>query len=144
MTSSARRTPWTAPQARAALAADAIAAVLIIVAALGSRDTTELSGQIPWLNLGVLGLGFTCVAHGSIFLSARRSIGHRIELVVPAVPVHTGADDAAQAGVVAWLWVPGTRRAHQPGCMLIDGKTTLRVDSAKIRRESLQRCEACG
>jgi hypothetical protein len=144
MRSPTRRVPWTAAQARAALLADIAAGAVIVAAAIGSRQADHLSSQVLWLNLAVFGLGILCVSHGGLILGARRAIGHRITVVVPSSLGPAKAEDQARVASNEWIWVPGTRRAHQSGCLLVAGKETLVVGAEQIRAEGLQRCEACG
>jgi hypothetical protein len=136
-----RRAPWTAAQLRAVLAIDAIAAVVIVVAAIGSDGAHTLTSQVLWLNMALVGLGLVSIAHGGLFLAARRSIGQRIGRVGPleAMP-----DTRAQVPAPGWLWITGTQRAHQPGCQLVRGKLAVKIDPADIRARGLRRCEACG
>jgi hypothetical protein len=144
MSSPTRRVPWTRVQARAALIADAAAGAVIVAAALGSGQADELSSQVLWLNLALFGLGIMCVSHGGLILGARRAIGHRITVVVPASLVPAEAESRARAASNEWIWIPGTRRAHQNDCVLVAGKETVVVGAKQIRAEGLQRCEACG
>jgi hypothetical protein len=144
MSTPTRRLPWTSTQARAAVLADVAGAVVIVAAALGSRRAEQLSAQVLWLNLALLGLGVMCVSHGGLLLAARRAIGHRITSVVPEPAVPSGSASGGRAVSSEWIWVPGTRRAHQDGCLLVAGKETVTVGAARIRAEALQRCEACG
>jgi hypothetical protein len=99
---------------------------------------------VLWLNLALFGLGVMCVSHGGMILGARRAIGHRITLVVPESLAPAPPATRVQVDSAVWLWVPGTRRAHQSGCLLVEGKETVVVGAEQIRAEALQRCEACG
>jgi hypothetical protein len=144
MSAPTRRVPWTRVQARVALLADAAAGAVIVAAALGSRRADELSSQVLWLNLALFGLGIMCVSHGGLILGARRAIGQRITVVVPSSLTPAIAEDEVRLASNEWIWVPGTRRAHHNGCLLVAGKETLVVGPEQIRAEGLQRCEACG
>jgi hypothetical protein len=144
MSSPARRVPWTPVQARAALLADAAAGAVVVAAAFGSGQADELSSQVLWLNLALFGLGIMCVSHGGLILGARRAIGHRITVVVPSSSVPAAPEGQPRSASNQWIWIPGTRRAHQNGCVLVTGKTTEVVGAEQIRAEGLQRCEACG
>lgn len=144
MSSTLSRVPWTDSQSRAVVVTNAIGVFLIAVAAIGTGRTDTLNHQIGWLNLAVFGLVVASAADGGLLFFARRAIGRRRLVLVPDIAGDISVDDANGRAQVSWVCVPGTQRAHHSGCPLVGGKLTEPVDSARIRSESLQRCEICG
>jgi hypothetical protein len=144
MSSAPTSVPWTGAQLRAALVANAIGVVLIVVAQIGTGGTPTLGHQVGWLNLAILGLVVAGIADGALLFFGRRAIGRRRLLVIPdeAEEVSTVRVNEGQESI--WVWVPGTSRAHQHDCPLVSGKDTETVDAAAIRSKSLQLCEVCG
>ena len=136
--------PWS-PHARLALlAADTVAASLVVVAWAGAADTAALHDQIGWLNLAVVGAVVGAAANASWLLAGRRAVGRRRRRLLADVGDPSPAADAATRPEHGWQWVPGTRRAHRDGCPLAAGKQAVEVDAARIAAERLVRCELCG
>jgi hypothetical protein len=136
-------TPWSSTQVRVVVACDLIAVLLVAVAAFGAGDERSLQDQLTWINVAVLGLVAVVVANGALFTAARRAIGQRRLHLVPDV-VRRDAPPPTTSSDERWLWVPGTTRAHRPGCPMTAGKPVEGVSEARIRAHNLSRCELCG
>lgn len=136
--------PWPPRAPVAMVGANALAALLLVIACVGAADTAALRDQIGWLNLAVVGGVAGAATNASWLLAGRRAIGQRrrrllLDVVDPVCPAGTAAPIAD-----AWRWVPGTHRAHRDGCQLAAGKPAIEVDGARIKTERLMRCELCG
>ena len=134
--------PWTTAQVRVVVAADALAAIVVVVAAMAAQDERSLQDQVTWINVGVLGLLMSVLAHGTLLLVARRAIGLRRLQVLPDAAVAAGVPPVVSDG--RWWWLPGTTRAHTAGCQMIAGKPAQEISPTQIRRRRLTRCELCG
>jgi hypothetical protein len=132
-------TPWTLRQLLGTVGVNVAGLIVIGAAWYGVGGASTLTAQIPWVNLAVLGLVLAFSADGALLLGARRAVGRSRLQLVPGVAVVTQSTSPAPV----WVWVPGTRRAHRPGCPLVAGKAACGVDAVRIRAERLIRCEAC-
>jgi hypothetical protein len=135
--------PWTRAQRRLVTALNLGGGILIGTAWAGSGGTDTIRGQIAWLNLATVGAVIAAVADAAWLYYGRRAVGRRRRRVVPdLLPVAASAPVAVAAG--GWVWLPGTRRVHRPGCVLVLGKRVVAVKAARISSERLMRCEVCG
>jgi hypothetical protein len=131
--------PWTKAQVCAAAACDVAAAACIAGAALAAGGPS-LRDQILWLDVGVLGLVLAVLVNGAMLLLGRRTVGQRRLRLLPNPAPGVAA---ATSGSDAWLWLPGTTRAHSGTCQMIEGKPSIVIDADRIRAEALVRCEVC-
>ncbi len=135
-------TPWTTAQVRVVAACDLLAALVVAVAAHGAGQQGSLSGQVTWVDLGVVGLLLAVVANGSLFLAARRAVGRRRLDLLPDVIARVAARPEATPEAT-WWWLPGTTRAHVEGCQMISGKPAEPISADAVRANRLRRCEIC-
>jgi hypothetical protein len=135
--------PWTRQQLVAVAVLAAAGAALIVAAWWGSGGEASLSGQVGWLNLATAGLVVGQCGGAALLLFGRRAVGGRRRRLLAHLDMSPTAVAPVRAST-AWEWIPGTRRAHRPGCHLVTGKDSTTVDADEIRRRGLQRCEVCG
>jgi hypothetical protein len=135
--------PWTRQQLIAVGVLAAGGAAALVTAWWGSGNEATLSGQVGWLNLATVGLVVAQCGAGALLLFGRRAIGARRRRLLASLA--DAPPQAVEASIASeWAWIPGTRRAHRPGCQLVRGKAADMVDGDGIRRRGLQRCEVCG
>jgi hypothetical protein len=137
--------PWTRGQLVAAGAVGAVGGVALVAAWWGSAEEHTLTGQVGWLNLATVALVVALCGGGSLLLFGRRAIGARRRRLLAGLVDDVPATTSVPAGTTGqWLWLPGTRRAHRPGCALVRGKAAEAIGAGEIRRHGLARCEVCG
>jgi hypothetical protein len=144
MTVAANLGLWRSAHVRSVIVTD-IAAVLVLAGAfVGSRRSSTLNDQIVWMNLAVLALVVYALSNGMFLFVGRKRAGARRRALLPDLDTGPTRTTPKRTGGDAWVWLPGTRRAHRPGCAFIAGKPVIDADDARIRAEHLQRCEVCG
>ena len=131
---------WRSVHLRALIVADLAAVALLASAWTGSRHAHTLGHQIVWMNLAVLALVVYALSNGTFLFLGRKRAGARRRVLLPE-PFATGETPSRGD---RWVWLPGTMRAHRPGCAFIAGKPVIVASDARIRAEHLQRCEVCG
>ena len=134
---------WSPAQLRSVIVADIAAVLLLVGAWAGGHQASTLEHQIVWMNLAVLALVVYALSNGTFLFLGRKRAGARRRVLLHDVGF--GADATATSnGRDQWVWLPGTRRAHRPGCAFVAGKPVVVASAARIRAEHLQRCEVCG
>lgn len=135
--------PWNRQQLRVLAALNAVGLVLLLIAWRGSDGTDALEDQVGWLNLGVLAV---VLAAGTdvLWLSRGRSrlITRRRALLADVAPLEARTVAVAHSGS-GWVAVPGTVRAHRPGCLLVAGKAVEPLTPDAVAASDRRSCEIC-
>jgi hypothetical protein len=140
------------PAARAALVANAAAAVVLGAAWVGAAEAPGVPAQLGWLSIGVMAVAVAVAVDAGVVLDGRRALRERhlrlqrtLRGLDPTpeaddIEAPSGAEGRAGAGRVV-LAVPGAARHHRPDCQLIDGKP---VRDRRPDEDALRACGVCG
>ncbi len=129
--------PWTAGALRLTVAANAVAAVLLVVAWYGVAGEARLADATPWANISAIGLVLAAFGNARLILVARSRIGARqaaLRRSRTAARRPVDADDARR------VVLPGGRLYHRPECRLVAGKPA----EPLAPRSSAAALEPCG
>jgi hypothetical protein len=134
--------PWTRRTLVFAVTAMALGVLLVVVAWIGASGERQLSPQVVWVNLAVVGSAIAAVGQATWLLQGRRAVGvlrHQVlpDRERPRRPAAPPIAPVAATGVVA---IAGSGRYHRPDCLLVAGKDVDGVDAA---RDGLQPCDVC-
>lgn len=110
----------------------------------GTSGTASTSGQITWLNVGVVAVVVGGLGNMTWLLQGRRALALRRRALLAAVP--TAVTDIATEPDVDGLRyaVPGTTRYHLAGCAALAGKPVESMPTAKHERAGRRPCGLCG
>lgn len=129
--------PWTVGALRLTVAANAVAAVLLVVAWYGVAGEARLADATPWANITAIGLVLAAYGNTRLILVARARIGVRQAALRRS---RTAARRPAEADEVRRVALPGGRLYHRPECRLVAGKPA----EALAPRSSAEALEPCG
>ncbi|MCU1691852.1 MAG: hypothetical protein JWM64_943 [Frankiales bacterium] len=138
------RSLWFAGQFVQLCLAQALAAVVLAVAAFGSSHSSSLSTQLNWIVLAIAGLAIALAPNLSWLLVGRRRIGlRRAQLAVDVdarfAPRATTAPDEESRLVTAL----NMSHYHRSGCQLVRGKATHAADLPSHLSAALTPCGVC-
>jgi hypothetical protein len=132
--------PWTAPDAVAVVATQAVGVVAIVIGWYEAGGQRSAGRQMAWVATAVAGLVVAAVGNAAWLGRARRRIGQRsawARLALIDTRPAVVADDRV-------LIVPGARRFHTPECLLVDGKATVAMTIEEARAAGRESCGVCG
>ncbi len=111
--------PWTVGAFRLTVAANAVAAVLLVVAWYGVAGEARLADATPWANLTAIGLVLAAMGNAHLILVARARIGARQAALRRS---RTAARRPVDAGDARRVALPDGRLYHRPECRLVAAK----------------------
>lgn len=118
--------PWTPSALRLTLAANVVAAVLLVVAWYGVAGEARLADATPWANLSAVGLVVAGFGNAQLILVARARIGARQAVLRRSrTRARTRSDGDGPRVALA-----GGRLYHRPDCRLVTGKPAEPVAAA--------------
>jgi hypothetical protein len=140
--------PWSSDHVVRVLVSDGSALVLILVGWWQAAGTGSVRSGVAWLNLCLAGLVVAGVANGLWLLRGRQAVTlARVSVLGHPRPVRVGsresvypAEDNGHAVLVA---MPGLRRFHRPGCLLVAGKRVRVASRVAHQRARRLACEVC-
>jgi hypothetical protein len=128
--------PWTPGALRVTLAANLVAAVLLVIAWYGVSGEARLRDAAPWANLSAIGLVVAAFGNVRLILVARHRIGVRQAAVrrsrLAARRPEASTDDRHVALARGRLY-------HRPSCRMVAGKPAQPVSS----EHALEPCGWC-
>jgi hypothetical protein len=135
---------WTRSQVQAVAAVNAVGAALIVTSYAVCAGLSTLHGQIPWINLAVVGVAIAGSANAALLFFARRAFRVRFGTVTAVVSAVTAPVPAAARPRDAWVRVArGGSLVHRPDCPFVHDRPTRRVDAATVRDNDPRRCGVC-
>jgi len=129
-------------------ACTAVGLIGIAVAWWGASGTTDQLVQIPWVNLGVVGVIVLGLGNCSWLLAGRRAVGERrrqlLEGLSAAPSVVPRAEPPARNGTGPRpVWAPGMAHYHRADCQLALGKAAVAATVATHERRGRVPCGMC-
>ncbi len=135
--------PWRAPQVRIVALAQAVAVVVVVVAAVGSARTGSFDEQTDWVVLGITGLAFAVVVSAAWIQLGRRTLVRRRTRVARSVaavfdrPAATGGADLTPVATSQMS------HYHRESCQLVLGKDAVRASVIEHHRAKRTPCAVC-
>jgi len=120
----ARSAPWSLAGVVAIYVTTGLGLALVAASWWGTSGTVVVHDELPWLQVGIVGLVVLGTGNGVWLLAGRRAVGQRRRLLVADVDV----DSLPRPGVAVTAEHPlpvaatGMRRFHRPECPLALGK----------------------
>ncbi|MGH9037717.1 MAG: hypothetical protein ACRD0O_18315 [Acidimicrobiia bacterium] len=136
-------TPWRRPDAVAVVLADALAAVLLLIAWWGASRQVTVDGQAGWTNLGVAGLIVAGIGNGTWILFGRAALRRRTRGIVPGDLAERTVQLAEWRAGNLLVGSPTLAHFHRSDCPLVSGRAVATSDEAGHRRLGRQPCGMC-
>ena len=140
-----RPIPWRLYDVLVVYAATALGFGLLVVAYWGASSTAEMSRQLPWVNVAIVGIMVLGTGNAVWLLNGRRAVGERRRRLVADPEMGDGEHPGAVTSVVTDRPVAaaGMRHYHRPDCQLVAGKSVRATTLAQHRRARRQPCGMC-
>lgn len=120
--------------------------ICLLVGWVEVSATTEVSRQVRWASLSVVGTVLVCVASGLWATSAERALllrMHRLAATLPTGAAATVLDLRSQPDGAVLVATPAMARYHRPGCSLTAGKPVEPSSQAAHEQAGRQPCGMC-
>lgn len=117
---------------------------MLVVAWAGAADRTEISDQIAWLNLGIVGVLVIVAVDARWVMRGRLAVAERLGAVLLAAdaePAEIATVAATSPGEL--VCAVGMTRYHRHDCLLVRGKRLSADSRAGHDRAGRQPCEMC-
>jgi hypothetical protein len=119
----------------------------IVAAYIGASHEAVVREQVPWVNLGLVGLVLASAANGGWLLAGRRACGR---LRYRLLPRETGApwpgavSGQAPSGPTATLVAsPAMTWYHRPDCQMVAGKNVSAAGRTEHEAAGRRPCGVC-
>lgn len=135
---------WQPRRFRSLCLLQVVAVVVVVVAALGARNTGDFSEQTNWTALAVVGLMVGSLASSGWLLVGRREVGRRRARVARSAaslfdrPEIHGESDALRVATTVMT------RYHRAECSMVRGKDAVPASIADHHRAERTACAICG
>lgn len=138
--------PWVVPDLFRWFGLLLLSATGLVVAWWGASGTARISGQVPWVNVGVAAVVLGGLGNMTWLLQGRRALAIRRRALLAEITARAAQDaypvetsDLAEPRVA----VAGTTRHHRPDCPAVAGKKVQRVSLAAHERAGRRPCGLC-
>ena len=130
-------------QSRLLVLGHAVAALAVLVASLGARNTGDLGRQSDWTALAVAALALGVLTSALWLLGGRRAVGRRrVDLAKAAAAIFEVPPTAAAQGDHRVATVVMSRY-HRPNCQMVRGKELVTVPVEEHQRAGRTACAVC-
>jgi hypothetical protein len=142
------RSPWRFGDAFGLALGNATGLAAIVAASVGASHEAAVRDQIPWVNLGLVGLVVTSAANGGWLLAGRRACGRLRYRLLPAEagapwPGAPAAQVTAARPTATLVAAPAMTWYHRPDCQMVEDKDVIAARRADHEAAGRRPCGVC-